>query len=126
MPSDEVPQNGGMEETRDWSDTLPYEGDSEISVPELGTESEHWSRWHYGIYTGTALIFIGAISGPLLFLVVGYFLIPIAMYLDSGYIESVTPGWHRDSGLYVLGSLFFPMLLVPAYLYRRRELRRTE
>lgn len=115
-----------MKETSNWSDTLPYEGNSEISVPELGIESEHWSRWYYGIYAGTVLILIGAIRGSFLLLVAGYLLVPITMYLDSGYIESVTPGWQRDSGLYVLGSLLFPVLLIPAYLYQRRELQRPK
>jgi hypothetical protein len=56
----------------------------------------------------------------------GYLLVPIAMYLDSRYLESVTPRWDADTGLYVIGSLLFPVLVIPMYLYWRRELRIAE
>lgn len=110
-----------------WSDSLSYGGGSrESSDPDPADEidSEYWDRWHYGIYVAALLLLIGVIQWSLAPLVVGYLLVPITIHLDSRYLESVTPGWQRDTGLYVLGSVLAPFLLIPMYLYRRRELGR--
>ena len=125
MPSGEPAGNERSEGATDWSDNLSYGGDTEVAVPEHGGESEHWSRWHYGIYLGAALLLVGAVKVSLVFLLPGYLLVPIAMHLDSRYVESVTPRWQRDTGLYIIGSLLFPVVMIPMYLYRRRELRST-
>lgn len=123
MPLEDRSRGEGEAETSDWSDTLAHEGGPRATVPELDSESEYWSRWYYGLYLATAMLLVGAYRGSLLLLATGYLLVPIAMYLDSRYLESVTIGWQRDVGLYVVGSLLFPVLMIPAYLYQRRELR---
>jgi hypothetical protein len=126
MPPGDGNANGPSGETPDWSDGLAYEGDSEIAVPEYGDGSERWNRWHYGIYVGVALLLFGVARSSLALMLPGYLLVPIAMYLDSRYLESVTPRWDADTGLYVIGSLLFPVLVIPMYLYWRRELRIAE
>lgn len=126
MPPEESSRSEGKQETSDWSDTFAYGGRSGTAIPEDDTESDHWSRWHYGVYLGAALLLVGVFRGSLFVLVTGYLLVPVTMYLDSRYLESVTTGWQPDVGLYVIGSLLFPVLMIPAYLYRRRELRGSE
>lgn len=123
MPPEESSRSEEEQGTSDWSDTLAHEGGSRTAISERDTESEYWHRWYYGVYLATAMLLVGAYRGSLLILVLGYFLVPITMYLDSRYLESVTTGWQRDVGLYVIGSLLFPVLMIPAYLYQRRELR---
>ena len=123
MPPGESPRNERERETGNWSDTLAYEGNPGSAIPERDDESEYWNRWYYGVYLAAASLVVGALEGTLLLLVAGYLLAPIAMYFDSRYLESVTTGWKRDVGLYVVGSLLFPVLMIPIYLYRRRELR---
>ena len=123
MPPGESLRGEREEESGDWTDALAYEGDAEVASPERDGNPEHWDRWHYGIYLGAALLLVGALEGALLPLAAGYAIVPPAMYLDSRYLDSVTTGWQSDVGLYVVGSLLFPVLMVPVYLYRRRELR---
>lgn len=121
MPSSGTSGNERRQETTDWSDSLSSEETSGAAVQEHGSESEHWSGWYYGIYVGTTLLLVGVVEMSLALLLPGYLLVPIAMYFDSRYVESVTPRWQRDPGLYILGSLLFPVLMIPIYLYRRRE-----
>lgn len=123
MPSGENPRNEGEQGTDDWSGALAYEGNPGTVISDQDVRSEYWNRWHYGVYLATALLIVGAFKGTLLLLVMGYLLAPFTMYFDSRYLESVTTGWQRDAGLYVIGSLLFPILMIPIYLYRRRELR---
>jgi hypothetical protein len=122
MPPEDSSQSEEERDTGDWSDSLAHEGNSKMPVSECDTASEFWNRWYYGVYLGAGLLLVGAYKGSLLLLVGGYLLVPITMYLDSRYLESVTTGWQPDVGLYVIGSLLFPVLMVPAYLYKRREL----
>lgn len=116
------PRSEESEEDADWSDTLAYGGDSQVTVEELDAHSERWSRWHYGVYLSGVLLVIGVVRWSLAPLAAGYLLGPIAMYFDSQYLEDVTTGWQPDVGLYLVGSLLFPILIIPAYLYKRREL----
>jgi hypothetical protein len=125
MSSGERSDDQQPREAADWSDQLLYGSDSDVPVPEFEDESDHWSLWHYGIYLGAVLLLLGLVRSSLVPLVAGYLLVPITMHLDSRYLESVTPMWEADTGLYVIGSLLFPVLLIPIYLYRRRELRST-
>lgn len=123
MAPQESPRNEESEEATDWTDTLAYGGDSEAAVEKFDGHSEHWSRWHYGVYLSAVLLVVGLYKLSLTFLVAGYLLGPITMYLDSQYLEDVTTGWQPDVGLYLVGTLLFPVLIIPAYLYKRRELR---
>lgn len=112
-----------MRPERHWAETLPYRGGSTVT-PDYGADSEHWHGWHYGIYLAAALLVAGVAWRSLALLATGYVLVPVFVHLDSRYVESVTPGWQRDTGLYVLGAILAPFLLIPGYLYRRRELRK--
>lgn len=128
MPSgeparDENASEGDTRAERHWSQTLPYRGGSAIG-PDYDAESDFWHGWHYGIYLAAALLVAGIVWGSLALLLVGYLLVPVFVHFDSRYVESVTPGWQRDTGLFVLGSVLAPFILVPGYLYRCRELRR--
>ena len=123
MTPGESSENERPRETDDRTASLAYGGDSAVPTPGRASESEYWHRWHYGIYLGAALLLVGVLRWSLVFLLPGYVLVPVAMYLDSRYVESVTPRWQRDTGLYVVGSLLFPVLMIPMYLYRRHELR---
>ena len=125
MSSEERSDDQQPREAADWSDQLLYGGDSDVTIPEFEDESDYWSLWHYGIYLGAVLLLLGLVRSSLVPLVAGYLLVPITMHLDSRYLESVTPMWKADTGLYVIGSLLFPVLMIPIYLYRRRELRNT-
>lgn len=120
---DENSSEADSRESGHWSDTLPYRGGSTVAS-DYGADSEHWHGWHYGIYLAAALLIVGIVWGSLASLVIGYVLVPVFVHLDSRYVESVTPGWQRDTGLYVLGAILAPFILVPGYLYRRRELRK--
>lgn len=108
----------------DWKNNLAHGSDGESATEVLETDSDRSRWWILGVYVGTALVILGALGNSTLPLIVGYLLIPITMYRDAGYLESITPGWQRDAGLLLLGSLLFPFLVVPYYLYRRRELQR--
>ena len=121
--SDEDPREGDSRTERHWSETLPYRGGS-VVAPDYDAESDFFDRWHYGIYLAAVLLIAGVAWRSLALLVAGYVLVPVFVHLDSRYVESVTPGWQRDTGLYVLGAILAPFLLIPGYLYRRRELRR--
>jgi hypothetical protein len=44
------------------------------------------------------LLIAGVVWWSLVPLVVGYVLTPIAIRLDSRYLESVSPGWQHDGG----------------------------
>ena len=122
MSSKESSRGEVAEEGRDWGETLAYGGGSEATVPEYDAESDHWDRWHYGVYLGSVLLVAGALKWSLPLLLSGYVVVPVAMYLDSRYLDSVTLNWQPDTGLHVVGTLLFPFLMIPAYLYRRREL----
>lgn len=122
MASRGSPRSEESEEAPDWSDSLAYGGDSEATVEKLEAHSEHWSRWHYGVYLSAVLLVVGAFRWSLAPLLAGYLLAPITMYLDSQYLEDVTIGWQPDVGLYLVGTLLFPILMIPGYLYKRREL----
>lgn len=122
MSSKESSRGEAAEEGRDWGETLAYGGDSEAAVPEYDAASDHWDRWHYGLYLAAALLAVGAFRGSLALLLGGYLLAPVAMYLDARYLDSVTANWQPDTGLHTVGTLLFPPLMIPAYLYRRREL----
>jgi hypothetical protein len=121
-PEESIPEDGSREEAH-WSDDLPYRGDSTVPATAYDGQSPHWHRWHYSIYLAAALLIAGVVWWSLVPLVVGYVLTPITIHLDSRYLESVSPGWQRNTGLYVLGAALAPFILIPVYLYRRRELR---
>lgn len=128
MPSgepagDENPPEADASESGHWSDTLSYRGGPPVA-PDYDAGSEYWHRWYLGIYLAAALLIAGIVQGSLALLAIGYVLVPVFVHLDSRYVESVTPGWQRDTGLYVLGAVLAPFILVPGYLYRRRELRK--
>ncbi|PSP65629.1 hypothetical protein BRC77_01395 [Halobacteriales archaeon QH_8_64_26] len=121
-PGEPTFEDGSWEGTH-WSGDLPYRGDSTVPAAAYDGDSPHWHRWHYSSYPA-ALLIAGVVWWSLVPLVVGYVLTPITIHLDSRYLESVSPGWQRDTGLYVLGAALALFILVPMYLYRRRELRR--
>jgi len=121
--SDEDSREVDPRAERHWSETLPYSGGSAVG-PDYDAESDFWHGWHYGIYLAAALLVAGIVWGSLALLAIGYLLVPISIHFDSRYVESVTPGWQRDTGLFVLGAILAPFILVPGYLYRRRELRK--
>lgn len=118
-----LPSDNG-EESGDWSTHSVYTISSKGPVHTRESESDYWWGWHLGVCLGFTVLVVGAITRSLSLLVIGYLLTPVTIYLDAHYLESITPGWKPDLGLYVLGSILFPLLLVPYYLYRRRELRR--
>ncbi|WP_435181090.1 hypothetical protein [Halorussus sp. AFM4] len=122
MSSKESSRGEAATDARGWEDSLAYGEDSEVSVPAYDAESDHWDRWHYGLYLAAAFLVVGAVRSSLPFLFAGFLLAPAAMYLDARYLDSVTPNWQPDTGLHLVGTLLFPFLMIPAYLYRRREL----
>ncbi|NHN61665.1 MULTISPECIES: hypothetical protein [Halorussus] len=90
-------------------------------MPEYDGESDHWGRWHYGLYLGSVHLVVEVIRSSLALMVVGCLLAPVAMHLDARGLDSVSPNWRPDTGLHLVGTLLFPFL-IPAYRYRRREL----
>lgn len=97
----------------------PETGVDEASDPE-GFPPTGWSRWHYGVVAGAAVLLAGAVIDSLVLLVLGYVAVPVALYLDIRYVES-RARWQPDRGLYLVGALLFLPLIVPIYLYRRSE-----
>jgi hypothetical protein len=122
MPAEDEVRGEGAE-AHDWSDRLAYGESPEAAIPVYDAESDHWDRWHYGIYLGALLLLVGTVRLSLPFLLAGYVITPIAIYLDARYLDSVSLNWRPDFGLYLVGTLLFPVLTIPMYLYRRRELR---
>jgi hypothetical protein len=122
-PEDASRAEGESGGGRDWSDKLAYGDSPEAAIPEYVGESDHWDRWHYGIYLGALLLVVGVVRLSLPVMLAGYLIAPTAIYLDARYLDSVTPTWQPDYGLYLVGTLLFPVLTIPMYLYRRRELR---
>lgn len=108
-------------ERGDWSDNLAHATSGEPTTVPVGANTDRSRWWVLGVYLGSVLLLYGAFAGGALVLFTGYLMIPIAMYLDAAYLEAITPGWKRDSGLVLLGCLLFPVLMVPYHLYQRWE-----
>ncbi|MFB6069467.1 MAG: hypothetical protein ABEJ76_00475 [Halanaeroarchaeum sp.] len=117
--AEEEPSRGGSD-----GPILAYATDPEPSSVPIDAESDRSRWWVIGIYLGTGLLVYGAIWGGTVAFFGGYLMVPVAMYLDAAYVESVTPGWKRDDGLILLGSILALFLMVPYYLYVRHKLLR--
>lgn len=89
--------------------------------PPDPTTVDRWDKWHYVVVLGTVVALVGAVSSSLALLAPGYVSIPITLFLDIRYVEASGGRWQPDVGLYMVGGIVFPLIVVPMYLYRRHE-----
>lgn len=105
-------------------DRLIEDRDVKFAVDDAAidpTAVDRWSKWHYVVVLAAVVALVGAAAGSLVLLGPGYLAIPVAIYLDIRYVEASSARWQPDVGLYLVGGIIFPLIVVPMYLYRRYE-----
>lgn len=100
-------------------DGLAYEDETGEATPT--DPPEHWPHWVLGVYLGMVLLAYGVFSTGLWPLLLGYIIVPTAMYYDLKYVREVSDRWQPDIWMYVLTTVLFLLLMVPVYLYFRNE-----
>lgn len=108
-----------MEDRGKTVEGVAYEDETGEASPE--TQPERWAHWVLGVYFGVGLLLYGVTASGVWPLILGYLIVPTAMYLDLMYVREVTDRWQPDVWMYVLTTVLFLLLMVPVYLYHRNE-----
>ncbi len=98
---------------------LAYEDETGEAPPER--PPDRWAHWVFGVYLGVLLLIYGVVDSGVWFLIVGYVIVPTAMYFDLMYVREVSDRWQPDVWMYILTTVLFLLLMVPVYLYHRNE-----